>query len=593
LNTAKALCTNDERPGTLSPKLEKILQEVFGIHTLRPGQQEVIHSVMDGKDTLAVMPTGAGKSLCYQLPGIARGGLTLVVSPLISLMKDQSDHLLEAGVLSAALNSTLSAEEERQAVADVISGESQFLFVTPERLANADFVALLNKSVQPRLIVIDEAHCISQWGHDFRPAFIEMTHSIKALGRPPVLALTATATPFVLTDILKALDMVDASLFNTGVYRDNLRFSVKQLTNPAEKRACLIEKVTHHSGAGIVYCSTVAECNAVHAALVDASVKAERYNGKMSAAQRAAAQDAFMGDVCRVIVATNAFGMGIDKPDIRFVIHAQLPGSLEAYYQEAGRAGRDGQEADCILLFEMKDRQVQQFFLAGKHPSAETIERVVDTFSRLSRESKGEALTKPVDALREALPDIGKTKLRTVLALMLDSKVATRTRRGAIKLRADLVPDAIGGAAKRCTAMAENDRAVLDQMIGYAQSARCRWRILLDYFDADLGDVRLTQPVSQPGRELKALPKVIDELGDDSCGNCDNCLAPPIVIDAIPQEQERIVPRPPKWDVGATVTVRKYGEGAVEMVSGDRVAIRFPDGETRTFLSRFVNSVGP
>jgi ATP-dependent DNA helicase RecQ len=175
---------------------------------------------------------------------------------------------------------------------------------------------------------------------------------------------------------------------------------------------------------------------------------------------------------------------------------------------------------------------------------------------------------------------------------MLDSKIATRTRRGAMKLRVNLVPDAIGEAAKRCTAMADNDRAVLDQMIGYAQSARCRWRILLDYFDADLGDVRLIPHVSQPGRETEARPKVIDELGDQSCGNCDNCLAPPIVIDAIPQEQKRIVPRPPRWDLGATVTVRKYGEGAVEMVSGDSVAIRFPNGETRTFLSRFVKSVG-
>ena len=350
-----------EQPGgasasnTLSRRLQKTLSDVFGIDRLRPGQHEVISSVLAGADTLAIMPTGAGKSLCYQLPGIELGGLILVVSPLISLMKDQSDHLRrEAGIPATVLNSALSAADERQALEDIATGDARFLFVTPERLANADFVAMLKEMALPRMIVIDEAHCISQWGHDFRPAFVEMIHSAKALGRPPLLALTATATPSVIADILDELDMPDANVFNTGVYRDNLRFGVEQFTNSQEKIARLIEKVKQLAGSGIVYCATVAECEAVHAALVGAEIAAGRYNGKMSGAERTAAQDAFMQDQCRIMVATNAFGMGIDKPDIRFVIHYQMPGSLEAYYQEAGRAGRDGEQADCMLFLSLK-----------------------------------------------------------------------------------------------------------------------------------------------------------------------------------------------------------------------------------------------
>jgi len=573
------------RKGTLKNRLKASLRDVFGIDALRPGQEEVIRSVLDGRDTLAVMPTGAGKSLCYQLPALELGGLTVVVSPLISLMKDQSDKLRESGIAAVALHSGLSAADERQAIRDIDSGDSRFLFLTPERLAKADFAEMLSEHGKPevQLIVIDEAHCISQWGHDFRPAFVEMLQSIKALGRPPVLALTATATPAVVKDILRELDMKNAKVINTGVYRDNLVFAVEQLTNPKEKRARLLERIQALEGTGIVYCSTVAECNAVHAELVEAGIQAERYNGKMAGSERTAAQDAFMHNRCRVMVATNAFGMGIDKPDIRFVIHHQMPGSLEAYYQEAGRAGRDGGEAHCILLFELKDKQVQQFFLSGRYPSVETLTRCAEALRKLSHENDRKLIDAPIEALHEVLPDIGVNKLRTVLSVLHDMRMLRRTSKGSVTVLDKGAPPDMEEAAQRFTEMAAHDRDVLERMIGYAQSGQCRWRTLLDYFHAHLDAARLHKDVS-------SMP---DELNGGTCCKCDNCVSPPTVT---PTERELHEPvsRPKRlaklWNPGDPVQVRKYGSGRVEMVSGDRVAVSFPDGETRTFIARYVKA---
>jgi ATP-dependent DNA helicase RecQ len=372
----------------LKKRLRASLHEVFGIDSLRPGQEAVIRNVLRRADTLAIMPTGAGKSLCYQLPALYLGGLTLVVSPLISLMKDQLEKLLEAGIPAASLNSSLSASEEKQAIAAVTEGECRILFVTPERLIKEDFIAMLDagEKVRVALVVVDEAHCISQWGHDFRPAFVEMLHSIKALGRPPILALTATATPAVMTDILHQLGMNNASVVNTGVYRANLRFAVEQFTNPQQKRTRLVDEVREREGAGIVYCSTVAECNAVHAALLDAGVDARRYNGKMSTSDRAEAQDSFMENRARVMVATNAFGMGIDKPDIRFVIHAQMPEAWRPTTRKPDARGATASQRIASLLFELKDKHVQQFFLGGRYPDVEQVLCIADALRRLAGE---------------------------------------------------------------------------------------------------------------------------------------------------------------------------------------------------------------
>jgi len=574
----------------LDRELETALRRVFGFPSLRAGQEDVIRSVMDGHDTLAVMPTGAGKSLCYQLPALQFEGMTIIVSPLISLMRDQATKLTEAGIANAVLNSALSASELHDTMDALSRHTLRMLFVTPERLVDAEFVAQLKALdvTEIALVVIDEAHCISQWGHDFRPAYVELIQAIKLLGRPPILALTATATPAVMKDIMRELQMRQANVIHTGVYRDNLRFAVEQMTNSGDKRKRVVELASNEKGSGIIYCATVAECEALYAALVEAGVAAERYHGKLAASVRSASQDAFMEDRARVMVATNAFGMGIDKSDIRFVIHAQMPGSLDAYYQEAGRGGRDGEPARCTLLFELKDKQVQQFFLSSRYPSAQTIARVARTVRELANETSSKTLEKPLERLRQALPDVGANKLRVAATLLHDIGMTRRTRHGGTKLidedgsKADAK---LGDASHAYVARAERDHAVLECMISFAQSAQCRWRILLDYFAHNTdstSDVRYPPPDN--------------ELGGKTCGVCDNCLNPPEVIESprelVEQARKKEETKPkrtmPTFERGERVLVRRYGEGIVEMVSGESVAVRFAHDETRTFIARYL-----
>ena len=337
-----------------------VLRRTFRLRRLRPGQREVIDSVLAGRDTLAIMPSGAGKSLCYQLPALQMRGTTIVVSPLIALMKDQSDKLEERGLDAAAVNSALSAPERREAMRRIRESTADFIFTTPEQLTNPAFVKKL-KANPVDLFVVDEAHCITQWGHDFRPAYAALGAALRALGDPTLLALTATATPDVIKDIARQLGRPRMRVLNAGVYRPNLYFEVVQITNAVEKNKALLE-VVRSGGAGIVYCATVRAAKAVHAWLEGQGVKAELYHGRLGGRERTERQEAFMSGAARTMVATNAFGMGIDRPDIRYVVHYQLPGSLEAYYQEAGRAGRDGKEARCTLLYDHADRRVQLYF---------------------------------------------------------------------------------------------------------------------------------------------------------------------------------------------------------------------------------------
>jgi ATP-dependent DNA helicase RecQ len=341
-------------------KWRDLLRGTFRLRRLRPGQREVIESVLAGRDTLAIMPSGAGKSLCYQLPTLHMRGTTVVVSPLIALMKDQSDKLGERGVEAAAVNSALSERERREAMRRIRARGADFIFTTPEQLANPAFLDQL-KERRVDLFVVDEAHCITQWGHDFRPAYLQLGRALRALGKPTLLALTATATPDVIEDIGRQLGRPRMHVLNTGVYRPNLYFEVVQTTNAAEKKQALLE-VVRSGGAGIVYCATVREAKAVHGWLLAQGEEAQLYHGRLGGRERAERQDAFMSGTARTMVATNAFGMGIDRPDIRYIVHYQLPGSLEAYYQEAGRAGRDGEEARCTLLYDHADRRVQLYF---------------------------------------------------------------------------------------------------------------------------------------------------------------------------------------------------------------------------------------
>jgi len=353
------------------------LKQHFGFTDFREGQEEVIRAVLAGRNTVVVMPTGGGKSLCYQLPALMRDGVTVVVSPLIALMKDQVDQLAERGIPGTFINSSLSYTETNIRLSRLRMGEYKLLYVAPERFRSQAFMDSIAET-RVRLFAVDEAHCISHWGHDFRPDYLRMKPAIGHLGNPQVIALTATATPQVRADICEQLGLTDAQVFVAGFDRPNLALRVLHPATEREKIEILKRLIRHSTGAGIIYAATRKSVEQIAARLKLAGLGVELYHGGMDDAERSRAQDAFMRGDAQAIVATNAFGMGIDKSDIRFVAHFHLPGSIEAYYQEVGRAGRDGLPADCVLLFNYADTRTQQFFIEGSHPSPELIKRVYD-----------------------------------------------------------------------------------------------------------------------------------------------------------------------------------------------------------------------
>lgn len=370
----------------MSPDILSILKETFGLESFREGQEDIIKSVVSGHDAMVFMPTGGGKSLTYQIPGIALPGITIVISPLISLMKDQIDKLRERGIVSVCINSTISTQEQRDILEEIrYPGEFpiKFVYIAPERLHSEEFLNVISK-VKVSLIAIDEAHCVSQWGHDFRPSYMKIKDFIKNLRTReysddeeqtiiPVIALTATATKKVRSDIMERLGLTQVKEFIYGFDRKNIVMLVREIPKKEEKLEKVAEIIEKTPGSGIVYAASIKNVEEVYNYLKARGVSVGKYTGSMDNMSRELGQNDFMDDTTRVVVATNAFGMGIDKKDIRFVIHYNLPGSVEGYYQEIGRAGRDGKMSYAVILASFSDTKIQEFFVENSNPGQEEI----------------------------------------------------------------------------------------------------------------------------------------------------------------------------------------------------------------------------
>jgi ATP-dependent DNA helicase RecQ len=535
----------------------------FGVRRFRPGQRELIEAALRGCDVLGILPTAAGKSLCYQLPSLFLKGLVVVVSPLLALMRDQAERLESAGVEGARLDSTVTAGDRHRVEAELAAGLHDVVLVTPERLQSPEARELL-RARGVALLVVDEAHCVSQWGHDFRPAYLELREAIRQLGRPAVMALTATAPPELARDVLACLGIEDADVVQTGIERDNLQFEVRRTVSREEKERALLTLLDERPGAGIVYAATTRRVADIHAWLVGRGVDAVRYHGRLGARERAESHRRFMAGEARVVVATNAFGLGVDKPDVRFVAHWNFPESVEAYYQEAGRAGRDGRDARAVLLFRLEDRRIRSAFLGGRHPRREEARAVLDALRRL--DSGGQRAT---PAALAGASGLRQRRVAVIVDALESMEIVVRHRRGIALARR---PD--DAELERFYATFEEryeaDRERLAAMMEYGRSVRCRMQFMREYFG---------EPEGAP------------------CGRCDSCTAAPVDEAAAPRppqahELEVLDPDSTAFAPGQPVIHPEFGAGEVVEASGHRITVAFATGGERTVHDSFLSIGG-
>lgn len=533
--------------------------ERFNIRRFRPGQMEIMEAVLSGKDVLGVMPTGSGKSLTFQLPSLLLPKATVIVSPLISLMQDQVEKAEEAEIESAKLNSTLSSSEEKEARELIVEGESKLVYVTPERLENPEYRTVL-RDAGVSLFVVDEAHCISQWGHDFRPAYLSLREAIRDLGHPPVLALTATATPEIQQDIIKQLALHSPVIVDTGIERPNLYLEVFRTVNGLAKRERIRAILKDTEGSGIIYVATVRTANELYEWLCAENVNAARYHGKMKNSEREAIQQRFMGGEFHVIVATKAFGLGIDKPDIRFIIHFNFPDSLESYYQEIGRAGRDGKLARCPLLYRLEDRRIQGYFLGGKYPRREYSQKIYEVLLDPAHDSGMSS----ADLIAKC--GLAQRKVKVVLAQLEGSGIVERKTGRFRCVRRFASPDEMNSFLSAYEQRYLTDRERLDQMMRYAETTFCRTRVLREYFGEPSGT---------------------------DCEHCDNCRArqerqvlaerqeptPTAKDGAVARQLMPESTRAPRaarlFHIGDRVRHGRFGTGQVIEISGQNLIVDF------------------
>ncbi|MER5879519.1 MULTISPECIES: RecQ family ATP-dependent DNA helicase [unclassified Streptomyces] len=559
------------RTRSLTRRLRRCAREVFGWERLRPSQLAAMTAVMEGRDTIVVMPTGAGKSAVYQVPGVLLEGPTVVVSPLIALQRDQVAALARIeGSDASAINSAQRARDNEAVWERVRQGSLDFLFVSPEQLAKDEVVEQI-AAASPALMVVDEAHCVSSWGYDFRPDYLSLSHVRERIGRPPLLALTASAAAPVRADIVERLGMRDAHEVVAGFDRRNITLEVVRHRENAGKRRWVVERAAAEAKPGIVYAGTRREAEQYAEELSALGFDSSPYHAGLSAAERSRTHDRFQEGELDVVVATSAFGMGIDKPNIRFVLHASVPGSLDSYYQEIGRAGRDGKPSTAILAYRPEDLGVQRF-RTGAHPDPEVLGGLIDAV----REQQGPVTA---TALRERT-GLSQTPLTSMLHLLEEAGAVTTEKRGGVRA----VPGArrdvcVREALRIATARVDLERSRVEMMRAYAETNGCRRRHMLGYFGETLaeGDCAGCDTCART-QELKETPV---RTGDILSGTGPDPLEPEATGTADSDF-------PPGMKVGHST----WGEGQVMSEEGNRITVLFESVGYRTLSLPAVQARG-